>query len=115
MVKNKPKMVKIKAEKRPEEWMMDELGYFLIEPKLEKGLIYAHHYTKEKKYTTSIVGRTAEAIYYTMLREKLISTLMHAAYVGSELQKAEILVKYKVGEYVQDKALILHLSAEEEE
>lgn len=115
MTKNKPPMVEIKAEKRPEEWIMDELGYFIIDPRPEEKLIYAHHYTKEKKYTISIVGKTAESIYYTMLRKKLISTLMHAAYIGSELQKAEILVKYKFGEYTQDKALILHLSAEEEE
>lgn len=98
-------MKKILAEKRPTEWVIDKNGYFLIDPRPEEKLIYAHHYSKEKKYTVSIVGTDAESVYYTILREKLVGSLMHAAYLGSELQKAEQYIRGNRGNYVQDKPL----------
>ncbi|MCF7798597.1 DUF4346 domain-containing protein [Candidatus Woesearchaeota archaeon] len=96
---------KIIAEKNPTEWIMDKKGYFLIDPRPKEGIIYAHHYTKEKKYDISIEGKDAESIYYTILREALVSTLMHAAYLGSELQKAEQFILSNQGTYVQDKPI----------
>ena len=53
--------------------------------------------------------------YYTILRENLVTTLMHAAYLGSELQKAEIHVRHHAGTYVQDEPLIIGESRHEEE
>ncbi len=41
------------------------------------------------------------------LGEKLVENIMHAAYLGSELQKAEILVRYKINWYIQDKPFTL--------
>ncbi len=102
---NKPPMNVIEAKKEQHEWRMDTKGYFLIEPKREngEGIIYAHFYNKEREYQVSIRGRNAEEIYYTILREELISKLMHAAYIGSELQKAENYLKLgKENKYVQD-------------
>lgn len=93
---------------------MDEKGYFLIEPQPEKGLIYAHHYSKEKVYEFSIEGEDAESIYYTILRKDLVSNFMHAAYLGSELQKAELLLRLKKGKYVQDKPLDLEVDDEKQ-
>ncbi len=104
-MKEKPPIKKIVAQKHPAEWTMDEKGYFLIEPKPEENCLYAHHYTKEKKYDCSIQGQDAESIYYTILREELVSSLMHAAYLGSELQKAEQFIHGQKGTYVQDKPL----------
>lgn len=111
----KPIMKRIEAEKRPEEWVMDEKGYFLIDPRIDEGIIYAHHYNKDKKYQCSVEGTTAESMYYTILREELISSLMHAAYLGSELQKAEIFLRYLNGNYIQDEPLYLNTDGEEEE
>lgn len=111
----KPLMQKIEAKKDSKEWIMDELGYFLIDPRLEDGVIYAHHYTKDKKYHCSIEGKTAEEIYYTILREELVGSLMHAAYLGSELQKAELYLRYMNGNYIQDEPLYLNTDGEEEE
>lgn len=109
MTKEKPPMKIIKAEKIISEWRMDTKGYFLIEPRREegKGIIYAHFYNKKKEYQVSIQGECAEEIYYTILRENLISNLMHAAYLGSELQKAENYLKLKNPSkpYVQDDKL----------
>jgi len=109
MVNEKPPIKSIKAEKISSEWRMDTKGYFLIEPRREEGtgVIYAHFYNKKREYKVSIQGTSAEEIYYTILREKLISNLMHAAYIGSELQKAETYLKLKNPEkpYVQDDKL----------
>lgn len=109
---NKPPMNLIEASKHKEEWIMDELGFFLIDPRPEEGLIYAHHYKPDKSYHVTIKGKSAEEVYYTLLREKLIGSLMHAAYLGSELQKAEILVRYNINMYTQDRPLILPLDIE---
>ncbi len=92
----------IKAVKHHSEWIMDKKGFFLIDPRPEEGLIYAHHYKPNKEYNCTITGKNAEDIYYTILREKLIENMMHAAYLGSELQKAEILLKYNIDWYIQD-------------
>lgn len=103
----KPPIKEIKAEKYSNEWEMDTKGFFLIDPRPEEELIYAHHYNKDKTYNVTITGKTAEEIYYTILRENLVENIMHAAYLGSELQKAEILVRYKIDLYIQDKPLVL--------
>ena len=108
----KPSMKIIEASKDKEEWIMDEIGFFLIDPRPEEGLIYAHHYKPDKSYHLTIKGKTAEEVYYTLLRENLIGSLMHAAYLGSELQKAEILVRYNIDMYTQDRPLILPLDIE---
>ena len=119
--KNKEKNIKIlDAEKKSSEWKIDPKGYFLIDPRPEeksngnKGTIYAHYYTKNRTYNLSIKGVNAEEIYYTILRKGLVSNLMHASYLGSELQKAEQFINIKnsktecsktIKKYVQDKEL----------
>lgn len=105
-------MKKILAKKMPKEWTQDPKGYFIIEPKIKDGVIYAHYYNNSREYQFTIQGKDAESIYYTILRKELISTLMHAAYVGSELQKAEILIRFKKGIYVQDQPLIIKTKEE---
>ncbi|MFW5977498.1 MAG: DUF4346 domain-containing protein [Candidatus Nanoarchaeia archaeon] len=98
----KPPLKKIEAKKIVKEWKLDEKGYFLIEPRIKEQIIYAHHYHANKKYNTSIVGTNAEEIYYTIIREQLVGTLLHAAYIGSELQKAQFYIETKKEGYVQD-------------
>lgn len=105
---NKPPMKEIKAIesiKDPKEWKQDTTGYFLIDPVIDKGIIYAHFYTTDKNYVCSYSGTDAESIYYTILRDGRISNIMHAAYIGSELQKAETCIKLKLKNYIQDKPL----------
>ena len=51
-----------------------------------------------------IKGKTAIEIVNTLIREKLISTLQHAADMGIELHKAELSLKYGF-KYIQDKDL----------
>jgi len=51
-----------------------------------------------------IKGKTAIEIVNTLIREKFISTLQHAADMGFELHKAELSLKYGF-KYIQDKDL----------
>ena len=54
-----------------------------------------------------ISGRTAIEIVNTLIREKYISSLQHAADMGIELCKAEIAMKNNL-KYIQDKDLNLN-------
>ena len=55
-----------------------------------------------------IKGKTSIEIVNTLIREKFISTLQHAADMGIELHKAEISLKYGL-KYVQDKEIKLRV------
>ena len=95
------------------DWKMDPKGYFLISVDRKKNFIQVG-YCKFTKLGSSpindmvaeIKGTTAIEIVNTLIREKFISTLQHAADMGIELNKAEIALKYKI-EYTQDKDLLI--------
>jgi hypothetical protein len=86
------------------EWKMDPEGFFTIKPFPEEGLIRVRHYSPKKELLCEIEGKNAEEIYNTIVREGMVSSLSHAAYIGSELQKAEIAMKNGL-DYVQDETL----------
>ena len=95
------------------DWRMDPKGYFLIEVDRKKKIIQVG-YCKFTRLGNSpindmvaiIKGRTAIEIVNTLIREKFISTLQHAADMGIELHKAELSLKYGF-KYVQDKDLYI--------
>ena len=86
------------------EWAMDPKGFFTIKPFPEEQLIRARYYGEDYALKIVIEGKNAEEIYNTIVREKLVSTFQHAAYVGCELMKAEIAMKKNLS-YVQDDPL----------
>lgn len=89
------------------EWKLDPKGFFTIKPFPEEEIIRVRYYQIEKtghKKVSLIEGKTAEEIVQTIVREKLVSSLQHAAYLGSELQKAEVALKLKL-EFTQDSPL----------
>jgi hypothetical protein len=88
------------------EWRMDPKGFFTIKPFPEDGLIRVRHYNARHELVCTLEGRTAEEIYNTIIKQEMVSLLSHAAYLGSELQKAEIALRKKI-EYVQDEPLRL--------
>lgn len=88
------------------EWSMDPRGFFTIKPFPEEGLIRVRYYDSKHQLIYLIEGSSAEKIYNTIIREGLVSLMPHAAYIGSELQKAEIAMKLNIV-YVQDEALAL--------
>ncbi len=46
--------------------------------------------TDTGKLMATVCGRNAEALCHTIVRENLVSRMEHAAYLGREIQKAEI-------------------------
>tara|TARA_B100000029_G_C17267680_1_gene848616 strand:+ start:303 stop:695 length:393 start_codon:yes stop_codon:yes gene_type:complete len=93
------------------DWKMDPKGYFLIAVDKKKKLIQVG-YCKFTKLGSApindmvavIKGQTAIEIVNTLIREKYISTLQHAADMGIELHKAELSLKYGF-KYIQDQEL----------
>ena len=93
------------------DWVMDPKGYFLIAIDREKKLLrvgYCKFIKMGNKPINDMVsivsGRTAIEIVNTLIRNKYISSLQHAADMGIELCKAELALKYNLN-YVQDKDL----------
>ena len=96
---------------RIKDWKMDPKGYFLIAVDKNKKIIRVGYciFTKLgnspiNDMIAEVTGKTAIEIVNTLIREKFISTLQHAADMGIELHKAEMSLKYGF-EYVQDKSL----------
>lgn len=94
----------------------DPYGFFTIfvdKPRKEIVVEFYEQVTKDEddKFATGklglvLCGTTAEAICHTIAREELVSRFDHAAYLGRELQKAEIALKHKLN-YTQDEELVL--------
>ncbi len=88
------------------EWSMDPKGFFTIKPFPDEGVIRVRYYNAKHQLAALIEGKNAEEIYISICREGLVSIPSHAAYLGSELQKAEIAMKKRLN-YVQDDPLKL--------
>ena len=87
-----------------QEWHPDPKGYFLIRVKeeyIEVGFVTPNH-----TITKVIYGTDATEIYSTIIREKLVTRLEHAPYLGKELEKAALALKYGL-KYVQEAPLNL--------
>ena len=97
------------------DWRMDPKGYFLIRVDKKKKIIQIG-YCKFTRLENSpindmiaiVKGKTAIEIVNTLIREKFISTLQHAADMGIELHKAELSLKYGF-KYIQDKDLEINI------
>ena len=93
------------------DWRMDPKGYFLIAIDKNKKIIRVGYCTFIRlgnlpinDMVAEITGKTAIEIVNTLIKEKFISTLQHAADMGIELHKAEMSLKYGL-KYVQDKEI----------
>lgn len=86
------------------EWQSDPKGYFIIKVFYEKGEIGLRYYNYDHEPLQDIYGTVAEAIVQTAVREGLLSSLQHAAYLGHELHKAEVALREHL-EFIQDKPL----------
>lgn len=69
------------------KFVQDEAGSFKIMVN-EQEIMVVHY--KNMKPDMAITGQSAKKIYEELLNRQLVSRLEHAAYLGSELQKAEI-------------------------
>ena len=92
------------------DWKMDPKGYFLIRVDKKNFIQVAYcRFTRLgnapiNDMVAIVKGKTAIEIVNTLIREKFISTLQHAADMGIELHKAEMSLKYGF-KYVQDKEI----------
>ena len=89
---------------KPLKFIRDKAGSFKIsieyKTTVAKSLITATHFKKNKPDLV-IVGHSAKEVYEEIISKNLVTRMEHAAYLGSELQKAEIaMITGK--EYVQD-------------
>ena len=85
----------IKASHDPiKEWHPDPKGYFLIRINEKKKRIEAGFCNYKHVITKMVYGSNAIDIYNTIIRRKLIMRLEHAGYLGKELYKAELALKY---------------------
>ena len=93
------------AEKRKPP-LFDPKGCFKIMIDRANDGIAALHFSASKrdKPTVIIKGKTAEEIYAKIVEMGLVTRLDHAAYLGSELAKAEISLETGK-EYIQDSPL----------
>ena len=95
------------------DWVMDPKGYFLIAVDKDEEFIRVGYckFTKSgnnpvNDMVAEIKGKTAIELVNTLIREKFISSLQHAADMGIELHKAELSLKYGF-KYIQDKDLVI--------
>lgn len=102
IIKKSNNSIKIKAE-RPKSIKMDKAGYFVIMPSRKKKAILVEHYSYDNKLQRTIEGRNSRDIYFTIINNKWVSELSHAAYLGKELTRAELSIK-NAHKYIQDGA-----------
>jgi dihydropteroate synthase-like protein len=94
------------ADEDSEPAALDPQGVFRIMVDRNAETIVALHFaTPEADKPSNIVkGKTAEAVYAKIVEMGLATRLDHAAYLGSELAKAEVALKTGK-EYIQDRTL----------
>ena len=112
-IKNNIKKTIVAKYDKIKDWKMDPKGYFLINIDKNSKLIRVvfctfSNLSKNEIHNmeVEITGKLAIDIVNTLISEKLISSLQHAADMGIELTKAELALKYNL-EYIQDKDLKL--------
>ena len=113
-INNKIKKRLVAKYDKIKDWKMYPKGYFLIAIDNNEKIIRVG-YCKFTRLGNSpindmvaeISGKTAIEIVNTLIREKYISSLQHAADMGIELNKAELSLKHGF-KYIQDKDLVIN-------
>jgi len=72
---------------------LDRKGYFVILPLPQRGIISVEHYANDNTLLRRIEGKDARSLYHTIIRNGWVSQLSHAAYLGKELELAELSMK----------------------
>lgn len=84
------------------QYKPDHTGWFNVHvDRFENKIVAVFYKNGSKEPTLIIKGEDSRVIYQTIIREKLITKLDHASYLGKELEKASIALKLGRS-YVQD-------------
>lgn len=75
-------------------WDQDPKSYITIMPYPKQGKIMARIYSTDNEKLYIIDGQTPQQVYYKIISMGLITKLEHAAYLGKELYKAYVALKY---------------------
>ncbi len=95
---------KITAKKQNKSSIkLDKAGYFVILPSKKNGSILVEHYSYDNKLLRKIEGKSSRDVYLTIINNKWVKELSHAAYLGKELARAELSIK-KGFKFIQDGA-----------
>lgn len=89
--------------KEPARLVLDPSGFFIVYPNKEENKIYLEHYKNDGTLSKVIYGADPVLIASTAVEQGLVSRLDHAAYLGRELEKAFLSMRYGFP-YVQDSA-----------
>ena len=104
-VKHDGLKVSIIRSKEEVDFTPDKTGWFKIQVDRENKMIEAVFYHRnEEKPSVIVRGKNVTEIYQTIIRERMIEKLDHAAYLGKELEKAELALKLGRA-YVQEEDL----------
>ncbi len=82
---------------------LDKAGYFVILPSEKDASILVEHYSYDNKLLRKIRGKSSRDIYFTIINNKWVTELSHAAYLGKELARAELSIREGF-RFVQDGA-----------
>ncbi len=96
-------MPKVIAAEPSGRVVLDRAGYFVVVPLEESRVITVEHYAYDNTLLRTIEGANARSLYLTVVENRWVSELSHAAYLGKELAKAELALQYGF-KYVQDGA-----------
>ena len=94
----------VHASEEDVEWNQDPQSYITIMPYPKKGKIMARIYSTNHEKLYLVDGDTPRQVYYKIINMGLITKLEHAAYLGRELYKAYIALRYHLY-YNQDDPL----------
>jgi tetrahydromethanopterin S-methyltransferase subunit A len=101
---SKNSTAKLKAKRQSKSSVkLDKAGYFVILPSKKNSTILVEHYSYDNKLLRKIEGKNSRDIYFTIINNKWVTELSHAAYLGKELLRAELSIE-KGFKFVQDGA-----------
>jgi len=72
------------------DWVQDPSGFFVVELDRPNRELLCTHYLPDHQLHAMIRGDSAAAVLHTIVQYQCVSRLDHAAYLGRELQKAEL-------------------------
>ena len=91
------------ASEPKESVRLDKAGYFVIVPIADRGVINVEYYDYDNRLLQIIEGTDSRDLYLTLVTNGWVTELSHAAYLGKELAKAELSLKFGF-KYIQDGA-----------